>query len=247
MQRETILIFGRHPVLTALKESPQLVVRVWAKKGALADVQALYPKVLSFETASEALLSILEEVHQGYAAEITLSRLVQPYRTFIQEIEVTSETMLVILDEIQDPHNVGAVIRSAAAFGAQGVLFPEHNQAPVSGAVIKASAGEAFHVPLVSIGNVNQVIRDLKQRGFWIYGLSGEGNQRVEKEQFTKPTAFILGSESDGIRQKTKDLCDILLSIAIHPRTESLNVSTASAIALYKWASQHEAALSSDQ
>lgn len=100
---------------------------------------------------------------------------------------MTKDTALVILGELQDPHNVGAIIRSAAAFGVSAILMPEHNQAPVTGTVVKVSAGMAFRIPLVTVPNVNSAIRDLKERGFWVYGLDGEAKQTLPKEQFDAP------------------------------------------------------------
>ena len=102
-----------------------------------------------------------------------------------------------LLGEIQDPQNVGAVIRSAAAFGVSGILIPDHNQAQVTGAVVKVSAGMAFRVPLVSIGNVNTVVRDLKERGFAVYGLAGEAKQIITKEAFERFEAAGRGANAD--------------------------------------------------
>ena len=147
------------------------------------------------------------------------------------------------MGELQDPHNVGAIIRSAAAFGVSGVLMPEHNQAPITGAVVKVSAGMAFRIPLVRIGNINTVIRDLKERGFWVYGLDGEAKTSIVDESFDAPTVFILGNESKGIREKTAELCDVMLSIPMHPQCESMNVASSTSVALYAWSAKHPNAL----
>ena len=109
--------------------------------------------------------------------------------------------------------------------------------------MIKVSAGMAFRVPLVEIGNVNMVIRDLKKAGFWIYGLDENAAQSVSDELYNKPTVFVLGNESQGIRKKTRELCDTLLSIPINPRCESLNVAASSAVVLFEWSSQHKDAI----
>jgi 23S rRNA (guanosine2251-2'-O)-methyltransferase len=129
------------------------------------------------------------------------------------------------------------------AFGASAVLIPEHNQAGISGAVIKASAGTAFHIPLVEIGNVNQTLRTLKERGFWTYGLAMDGTSALAEEKFTEPTVFVIGSEGEGLREKTREHCDILLSIPMSDRAESLNASVAAAVCLYQWSGQHKGAL----
>ncbi|MBI5754128.1 23S rRNA (guanosine(2251)-2'-O)-methyltransferase RlmB [Candidatus Peregrinibacteria bacterium] len=185
----------------------------------------------------------LSAVHQGFIGLISPGKLLREYREFIDGLSVGPDTALVVLGELQDPQNVGAIIRSAAAFGIAGVLIPEHNQAPITGTVVKVSAGMAFRVPLVSIGNVNTTARDLKERGFWIYGLEGNAPKNIATEKFDAPAVFILGNEATGIRLKTRELCDILLSIPMNPGCESLNVSASAAVALYAWSTQHPQAL----
>lgn len=175
--------------------------------------------------------------------DVNIKHLVRPYKEFMAKLEVTADSMLVILDEIQDPHNVGAIIRSAAALGATAILIPEHNQAPITETVVKVSVGMAFKIPLVQIGNVNNAVRDLKDKGFWIYGLDGESKQSIINEVFAEPTVFIMGNEANGIRAKTRDLCDIMLSIPMHPRCESMNVASSASIAMYEWSTHHKNAL----
>jgi 23S rRNA (guanosine2251-2'-O)-methyltransferase len=147
------------------------------------------------------------------------------------------------MGEVQDPHNVGAIIRSAAAFGLAGVLIPEHNQAGVTGAVVKSSAGMAFRIPLVTIGNVNHTIKVLKEKGFWIYGLAMDGTAVLGTDAFDAPAAFVVGNEGAGIREKTLLACDVTLQIPIHARTESLNAAVSSAIVFYEWSRKHPEAL----
>ena len=183
------------------------------------------------------------EVHQGIIGCISIDKLVQSYEKYIYKLEINEDTALLLLGEIEDPQNVGAIIRSAAAFGISGVLIPQHKQAPVTGTVVKVSAGMAFRVPLIEIGNINMVVRDLKDKGFWIYGLEGESKHNLSEETFNKPSVFILGNEARGIRQTTGELCDMLLSIQINPKCESLNVAASTAVTLFEWSSQHKNAL----
>ena len=181
--------------------------------------------------------------HQGVIAKVSLDKLTLSYKEFMQSLEVSPSTALVILGEIQDPQNVGAVIRSAAAFGVSGVLIPEHNQAPITGSVIKVSAGMAFKVPLIAIGNINMAVRDLKKRGFWVYGLEGSSSQNISDEKFEQPSVIILGNEAKGIREKTREHCDYLLKIPMNPSCESLNAAASASVALYAWSQQHPEAL----
>jgi len=248
MKQNKIYIYGKHALTEALLYAPHVLEKIFiAQESDDKELQELIKQSgikVSSLGSRKAFRSVKDkEVHQGVVCRISVDKLVQPYEKFIQRLKITDDTALLILGEIEDPHNVGAIIRSAAAFGISGVFIPKHNQAPVTGTVIKVSAGMAFRIPLVEIGNVNMVIRDLKKAGFWVYGLDGDATQGVSEESYSKPTVFILGNESQGIRQKTRELCDTLLSIAINPRCESLNVAASSAIVLYGWSLEHKGAL----
>ena len=183
------------------------------------------------------------EAHQGIVAVVALHALMQEYDDFIGGLESGPDTVLVILDELKDPHNVGAIIRSAAALGAAGVLIPSRRQAPVTGTVIKVSAGMAFRVPLVETGNLNLTVRDLQKRGFRVFGFEADAKDSVWNEPFDGPSVLLMGSEGEGIRRRTGELCDRLLTIPIHPRAESLNVAASAAVALAAWSNRHPRAL----
>lgn len=245
MKEERIYIYGKHVFIEALKHIPQAIEEVMFATGMNDEDTRRYAREAGIPVGK--LGTVLpagvdcEAVHQGVIARVNVSRLMRPYREFADGCSVNRNTVLVLLGEIHDPQNVGAIIRSAAAFGAQGILVPEHHQAQVTGNVVKVSAGMAFRVPLVAVSNVNTTLRDLKERGFWIYGLAGDAEQGIAEESFDAPTVFIFGNESKGIRAKTRELCDILLSIPLNSRCESLNVATSAAIALYVWSTKHPA------
>ena len=247
MKQSKIYIYGRHAVCEALENTPQAVRKVYiAPSQSDAKLRELVKKTkVPSDILGSKQMQYAEgsAVHQGVIALISLENLVIPFKTFMYHLKVADSTAVVLLSHIQDPHNVGAVIRSSAAFGISGVLIPEHNQAPITGAVVKVSAGMAFRVPIVSIGNLNQAVRDLKEAGFTIYGLEGGGKQTLPQAKFDSPSVFILGNEGEGIRQKTQELCDELLSIPMHPRTESLNAAVSASVALYAWSSKHPEAL----
>jgi len=248
MKPEYEYIFGKHAVSEALAERPDVIKQVFLDKNfsdakIISQVEAsgIIAKPLNLHNPPRGVSS--KSAHQGIVAGLIPEKLMVPYKEFIKDLEVTDDTSLLLLGEVQDPHNVGAVIRSAAAFGLSGVLIPPHNQAPVTGTVIKVSAGMAFRIPIVAISNVNSVARDLQKRGFWMYGLEGDGDTSTTTEKFDRPTAFILGNEGSGLRQKTKELCDSLISIPIHPRCESLNAAAATAVVLASWSAQHPEAV----
>ncbi len=248
-KQNKISIYGKHVLMEALKHKPDVLDEVSLAKE--NDDMALRKAIKSAGITPLVLQSdkkqkkgeVTSAVHQGVEGIVSLEKLLVDYKKFISKLEVTEDTGLLILNEIQDPNNVGAIIRSAAAFGVSGILIPQHNQAQISGAVVKVSAGMAFRIPLVSVGNINSTIRDLKEKSFWIYGMEGESKNSIADESFDRPTVFILGNEAKGIREKTKELCDILLSIPMNRQCESLNVAASTAVALYEWSKKHPKAL----
>jgi 23S rRNA (guanosine2251-2'-O)-methyltransferase len=242
MTQNKIYIHGKHAVKEALLHIPQainqiMLAQVFDDKEIMAIARKEGIPQGKFDPSSAP------KGHQGVMAQVLLTNLMRTEKQFLENLEVSSDTCLVILGELQDPHNVGAVIRSAAAFGVTAVLIPEHNQAPITGAVVKVSAGMAFRIPLVTISNINNTIRDLKKKGFWIYGLEGESKNSMHDEKFDAPSVIILGNEAEGIREKTKELCDVLLSIPMNPSCESMNAAASAAVALYAWSLKHPANL----
>jgi 23S rRNA (guanosine2251-2'-O)-methyltransferase len=244
MNTEYTMMYGKHAVHEVLTVRPDIVKMVYTMAtfndtGILAlmrkakiQERELNPKRLPKNVSSDA-------VHQGIIAEIDAEKLMLSLEDFVRDTTIINTTALVLLGEIQDPHNVGAIIRSAAAFGVAGVLIPTHRQTQITGSVIKVSAGTAFRVPLISITNVNHTIAELKKLGFWIYGLDGAATTSLQEEHFEKPSVFILGNEATGIRQKTLEHCDISLRIPLSSEVESLNASVAAAVVLYAWSVQH--------
>ncbi len=245
-QSEKVYIYGKNALFEALTNAPQVVKRVHIspeiQDGKLRELlreQKIPTQVLERGDAKRA---VGDESHQGVIAVIDAAALMIPFGEFLSSLTPTKDTAIALLGEVQDPHNVGAIIRSAAAFGFSAVLIPERNQAQVTGTVVKTSAGMAFRIPLISIGNVNDTLRTLKEKGFWIYGLAMDGNP-LQKEVFDAPAAFVLGNEGVGIRKVTLETCDIALSIAMHPRCESLNVAVSAGVVFNAWSSQHPHAL----
>jgi len=145
------------------------------------------------------------------------------------------EALVLALDGVTDPHNFGAILRSAAAAGADGVVFPERRSAQINETVIRSSAGTAGRVPLVRVVNLGRALEDLKKAGCWIYGLSaGPASRDYLEEPFDRPTVLVLGSEGEGLHQKIEERCDALLRIPMPGGIESLNVSAAAAVMLFR-------------
>ena len=245
---QKIYIYGKHAVGEALRHTPHIIRKVHlAPQMDDKELRALI-KERGVETEPLDERQATSQVernapHQGVIALVSLGGLMVPFETFYEDFKATPETCLVFMSEVQDPHNVGAIIRSAAAFGASAVLMPVHNQAPVTGVVVKASAGMAFRIPLVEVGNTQQAISQLKKKGVRVYGLASEGKERIAEQPFSEPTMFVFGNEGQGVAPAARALCDTTLSIPMSPRSESLNVAAASAVVLFAWSDKHKNAL----
>jgi len=243
-----VYIYGKHVLMEALQNSPHVIRKVFLAPDLRdAELRALLTKyniraaTLAKDKGKELVGK--DTAHQGVIATMDPTSLLISFDDFLKTLDTKTNPAIAILGEVQDPHNVGAIIRSAAAFGLAGVLIPEHNQAGITGAVVKASAGMVFRIPLVSIGNVNHTLKMLKEKGFWIYGLAMKGKAALGTEVFNAPSAFIVGNEGAGIREKTLGACDVTLSIPMHARTESLNAAVSAAIVFYEWSRKHPEAL----
>lgn len=239
-------IYGIHAVETLIKSAPERIDTLYLAQSTEPKFRPLAAeKGIHVEPMpkNHFMRDLQGAVHQGVVARVSLDKLLLDYSQFINSLTPSPETLLVLLNEITDPHNVGAIIRSAAAFGASGVLIPAHHQSGVTGVVAKASAGTIFSVPLVSIGNENQTILSLKEHRFWIYGLAMEGERELANETFDAPTVIVIGNEGEGLRPKTREHCDVLLKIPMHPRAESLNASVSAGVSLAFWSRQHQGAL----
>ena len=247
--KEKVYIYGKHALMEALTSKPQVIRKVFlAHDAADKELQALLhehaiPTVPLAASKGKELVG-RDATHQGVIAIMDPSALLISFEDFLKTLNPARNPAVAILGEIHDPHNVGAIIRSAAAFGLSAVLIPERHQAGVTGVVVKTSAGMAFRVPLVSIGNVNNTLKVLKEKGFWTYGLAMGGTTALGDEKFDVPAAFVIGNEGAGIREKTLEACDVALSIPMHPRTESLNAAVSAAVVFYEWSRKHPEHLS---
>lgn len=152
---------------------------------------------------------------------------------------IDGASLLVILDGVEDPHNLGAIIRTAHAAGANAVIVPERRAAPLTEAVDKAAAGALEYLPVVRVTNVSQTIERLKQRSFWIYGLDERGTQLYSQIEFSVPAAIVLGGEGKGLHQGVRKHCDVLVRIPMAGAVSSLNVSVAAGIVLFEWRRIH--------
>jgi 23S rRNA (guanosine2251-2'-O)-methyltransferase len=176
-----------------------------------------------------------DAVHQGLALEV------EPLEApdlddVLRAASLAERAVLVVLDQVSDPHNVGAILRAAAAFGAKGVVTAAHGTPPASGALAKAASGALDLVPLVPIVNLARALEQMKAAGFWCCGLDEHAPQLLAELDLGPRIALVLGAEGDGLRRLVRESCDYLARLPTMPAMPSLNVSTAAAIALYQLA-----------
>ena len=140
-----------------------------------------------------------------------------------------------VLDGVEDPHNLGAIIRTAHAAGAGAVIIPERRAAGLTDVVAKAAAGALEYLPVVRVTNINRTLEELKERGFWIYGLDERGAEGYDAVEYGSPTAFVLGGEGKGLHEQVRQHCDLLVRIPMAGKISSLNVSVAAGVVLFEW------------
>jgi 23S rRNA (guanosine2251-2'-O)-methyltransferase len=232
---DRVTLFGLHAVEAALANPKREVVRVLATENAANRLGSLLTKRgVTPETATPRDLDRLlgpDVVHQGVALEA------EPLPPVGLE-EVDTNAMLLVLDQVTDPQNVGAALRSAAAFGAAGLVITERHSPPLHGVLGKAASGALDLVPIILVKNLAQGLAELGKRGFLRVGLAQEGAQALETASLTRPLALVLGAEGKGLRQLTRERCDLICRISTQSALVSLNVSNAAAVALH-WASRN--------
>lgn len=232
-----LYIYGKRAVFEALRHAPRAVRALYLEEPGDKALYELATKA-GIQVAALDLRRVTSMVegtvaHQGAVALIGATELLQDAERFVDAFVPQAGSVIIFMSEVQDPHNVGAIIRSAAAFGAAAVLFPTHKQSPITAAVIRSSAGMAFQIPLVGVPNPQQTIAALKKKGVRVLGLAADGAIALEDEVFSEPTMLVVGNEAEGIAPYARALCDAMLSIDIEPKAESLNVAASAAVALY--------------
>jgi 23S rRNA (guanosine2251-2'-O)-methyltransferase len=226
-------IYGWHAVLAALRNprrgSGRLIATAEAVRRIRAEVPAATPETLD-RAELDALLPD-SAVHQGIAL---LAPALDPIAIEDLVAETKQNAIIVVLDQVTDPHNVGAVLRSAAVFGAIGVVVQDRSAPPAAGALTKAASGALDVVPLVRVTNLARALEQIANAGFWRIGFDGTADSTLATAPYEGRTALILGSEGDGMRRLTRENCDLLVRIEAPGALQTLNVSNAAAIALYE-------------
>lgn len=227
-------IYGYHTVTTALGNPHRHIRRLLAVEAEMARL----PDGRTAERTDPATLAGLlpqGAVHQGLAALVDPLPMVD-LAELLEDLPPDAPARLLLLDQVTDPHNVGAILRSAAALGAAGVILTERHAAPESGSLAKTASGALDVLPLVRVVNLSRAIEALKQAGFWCLGLAAEGEMTLAEARPTGRIALVLGAEGTGLRRLTREHCDQLVRLPTRGPIDQLNVSNAAAIALYELA-----------
>ena len=233
-------IVGRNAVREALRSGrgvQRILIANDAGGGAVQSiVREAFSAGIEVRKASDKQLEKYARglAHQGVVAMAAQVEFKELYEVLEESFRLTDAPFLVLVDGIEDPHNLGAIIRTAECAGASGILIPKRHAAPVNATVAKTSAGAIHHVPLVQIGNVAYAIKDLQKAGFWIYGAHMEGDCTIYDADFSGPTVLVVGNEGKGLSRLTKELCDKLVTIPMYGRLNSLNASVAAALFMYE-------------
>src|SRR5689334_3860401 len=224
-------LWGKHAVAAALDNPDRKVLRAWATRDAAAFMQ--FPKEVAVTLAEAPDLGRLvphDAPHQGVVIEV------EPLEdVWLDELVdgAPERAILLVLDQVTDPHNVGAILRSAAAFGAIGIVTQDRHSPPESGVVAKASSGALERVPWARVVNLARALEEVGEAGFWRIGLTGDAETDLKDALGPPRVALVLGAEGPGLRPNTREHCDALARLPISGAVESLNVSNAAAVALY--------------
>jgi 23S rRNA (guanosine2251-2'-O)-methyltransferase len=228
------VLAGIHPIREALS-SGRAIDRVLIARGAggprLQEIVELCRRrniVVRFEPREALDRVAASAAHQGVVA----LGAAKPYAALDS---AASSELVVVLDGVEDPHNLGAIIRTAHAAGAGSIVIPERRAVGVTDVVAKAAAGALEHLPIARVTNINRALEDLKKRGFWIYGLDERGSETYDQVQFATPTALVFGGEGAGLHELVRRHCDALVRIPMAGKIASLNVSVAAGVVLFEW------------
>lgn len=234
------IILGRNAVREALKSGRsinRILIADTAHGGSMPEILTLAKerRIIVQKVVTEKIEQICGgQRHQGIAAYASPVDYVEVEDILAVAKERGEDPFIILLDELEDPHNLGAILRTADAVGAHGILIPKHRSCPLSSVVARTSAGALEYVPVARIGNVVQTLDELKKQGLWVAGADMDGEQNYYDANLTGPLVLVIGSEGRGISHLTKKNCDFLVKIPMHGKVNSLNASNAAAILAYE-------------
>lgn len=246
--KDTFYIYGKKPVEEQLMRNPKNVMRIFisdavsgtSQEFTLLKQYAKENKIPFNSISKHKMKEYVGDVNtQGILALVKKYEYIE-YAEWLETVDIETNPAVLILDGIEDTHNYGAILRTAAAVGVSAVIVAKDRQAPINGTVFKTSAGAALVVPIVQVSNINQTIKKLQDERFWVAAIDMDetGKNTIWNQTYDTPMAFIVGAEGKGIAEKTKEHSDFVISIPMEHQVESLNVSVAAAVTLYEWKRQ---------
>ena len=231
-----MIVYGINPVLEALQSEDSAPDRIWITRGkSNPRLQKIVERARSqgipvrFESDRVVAKKAGTPHHQETVAEISSIGYVDE-ETLLQN----EPTLLLLVDGVEDPRNLGALLRTAEATGVEGVFLPSRRSCAITGPVVKASAGAALHLHISRIGNVVQTLERLKKRGYWVVGLDAQGKDGPNQIDASLPLVVVVGGEHQGVRRVVREHCDFLLSLPMKGKVSSLNLSVAAGVLLYE-------------
>lgn len=223
-------IYGRKPVLESIDRGINIHKAYIIKQKTpivLKIIDKLRDANVEINFVDKSFFDDIEGNHQGVMIEVDSFK--------YQDLsDIFDASKIILLDKIEDPHNLGAIIRSAESFGFDGLIIPEHRSSKVNSTVYKTSAGAINNIKVVMVTNLNQAIDKIKENGFWVYGLAGEAENTLKETDLSGKVALVVGNEGDGISRLVRQNCDMLIKIPMQGKTNSLNASVAAAISMYE-------------
>ncbi|QQE81465.1 23S rRNA (guanosine(2251)-2'-O)-methyltransferase RlmB [Alicyclobacillus sp. SO9] len=240
---EEDIVAGRHPVLEALKSGRsinKLLVAEGAEGGSMGELlaKARERRIVVQRVPRSKLDSLAVKGHQGVVAYMAAHAYAE--LEDLTNRQTGQDPLIVLLDEINDPHNLGAIIRSCEAAGAQGVVISKRRAVALTSVVAKAAAGAVEYVPVARVSNLVQAMAKLKDQGYWIVGLDVEGKQNYTEVDYHGPVAMVIGAEGKGLSRLVKENCDYLVQLPMKGEVQSLNASVAAGVLLYEAVRQRQ-------
>lgn len=244
------LIWGVHPVLELLRSRPGQVREIIIQKSKSG---GKIEEIIQLARASQRKIRFEQHItlpaaggppprHQGVIARIASHTLHSLDALLSLLADQAAPPLLLALDSIQDPHNLGAIVRSASAAGVSGIILPKDRSAPLAGTAAKVAAGALAHMHICQVTNLAAAMKRLKKEGFWIYGAAGEANRTIYQTDFSGPICLVIGGEEKGIRPLIREQCDFLVAVPMHSPLDSLNASVAAAVILFEIVRQQQSA-----
>jgi 23S rRNA (guanosine2251-2'-O)-methyltransferase len=237
-----MVVFGIHPVLEALESQKIKILRILVTRGRAGKrlqhiIDRAREEGIALHFESRAVLDRKSGVtrHQDVVAELS-----EVAYADLTELIASNPRLLLLLDQVEDPRNLGGVLRTAEAAGVGGVVLPQRGSCGITAAVVKSSAGAALHLKVCRVGNLVRVMEELKRRGFWLVGLDLRGDEGINRIDTSVPLAVVVGNEQKGLRRLVREHCDHLVRLPMKGKTSSLNLSVAAGVLLYSIVMQRQ-------